>query len=460
MLGAVLGSSGGDACVPDARTPVVLKAVIVGGVTTAFLTDRYELTMLDAAIGAGTHERASVFEVFTRRLPTGRRYGVVAGTGRLVELLGRFRFGDSELAWLRHNAIVRPETLEWLAEYRFRGTITGYREGELYFPGSPVLRVDGTFADAVILETLILSVLNYDSAIASAASRMVSAAEGRPLAEMGSRRTGERSAVSAARAAFIAGFSATSNLEAGRTWGIPTMGTAAHSFTLLHDSEEAAFAAQVAALGPDTTLLVDTYDIAQGVETAVRVAGPGLGAVRIDSGDLPVVVAQVRAQLDSLGATGTRITVTNDLDEYAIAALRGAPVDSYGVGTAVVTGSGHPAAGMVFKLVARRDGMGEWVPVAKHSSGKENVGGRKVPVRRLDGGIAVEETILVDEPADGTDGRRLDVTFVEDGAPVTAHLGTEGVAAAREHHRAAIAEMPPDALRLSRGEPAIPTVYR
>lgn len=427
--------------------------------STALLTDRYELTMLDAAIGAGTHERASVFEVFARHLPAGRRYGVVAGTGRLVELIERFRFGDAEIAWLRENAIVRPETLAWLAEYRFRGTITGYREGELYFPGSPILQVDGTFADAVILETLILSVLNFDSAVASAASRMASAAEGRPLAEMGSRRTSERSAVAAARAAFIAGFAATSNLEAGRTWGIPTMGTAAHSFTLLHDSEEEAFAAQVAALGPGTTLLVDTYDIERGVETAVRVAGTGLGAVRIDSGDLPVVVAQVRAQLDSLGATSTRITVTNDLDEYAIAALRGAPVDSYGVGTAVVTGSGHPAAGMVFKLVARQGEAGEWVPVAKHSSGKANVGGRKIPVRRTEDGVAVEETIYVEEPADDSSGRRLDVVLVDDGEPVAEHLGADGVAAARMHHRSAIAELLPDALRLSRGDAAIPTVY-
>src|SRR5690606_30666795 len=240
---------------------------------------------------------------------------------------------------------VGTEALDWLADYRFGGTITGYREGELFFPGSPLLRIDGTFADAVILETITLSVLNYDSAVAGAASRMVQAAGDRPIAEMGSRRTGESSAVAAARAAFIVGFAATSNLEAGRSWGVPTMGTAAHSFTLLHDSEEEAFAAQVEALGPGTTLLVDTYDIESGIETAVRVAGTGLGAIRIDSGDLPVVVASARAQLDALGATGTKITVTNDLDEYTIASLRAAPVNSYGVGTSLVTGSGAPASG-------------------------------------------------------------------------------------------------------------------
>lgn len=425
--------------------------------STALLTDRYELTMLDAALLSGRHERECVFEVFTRRLPEGRRYGVVAGTGRLIELIREFRFGDAELEWLREAKVVSPAALDWLADYRFRGSITGYREGELYFPGSPILIVDGTFAEAVILETLSLSVLNYDSAVASAAARMVSAAEGRPLAEMGSRRTGERSAVAAARAAYIAGFSATSNLEAGRTWGVPTMGTAAHSFTLLHDSEEEAFRAQVERMGPGTTLLVDTYDIEAAVELAVRVAGPELGAVRIDSGDLPSLVRAVRAQLDALGATKTRITVTNDLDEYTIAALRGAPVDSYGVGTSLVTGSGHPASGMVFKLVAHKDDEGRWVSVAKASAAKATVGGRKVPVRTLDGGRAVAETIYVEEPAAG-EGRPLLIPYVTAGEPDESLLGAAGVAAAREHHRAAIAELDPGALRLGRGDPAIPTV--
>jgi len=429
--------------------------------SSALLTDRYELTMLDAAIGSGTHDRECVFEVFARRLPDTRRYGVVAGTGRLLSLLEDFRFGDAELDWLRSSQIVRPTTLDWLADYRFRGNITGYQEGDLYFPGSPILVVDGTFAEAVILETLTLSVLNYDSAVASAASRMVSAAGGRPLAEMGSRRTGERSAIAAARAAFIVGFGATSNLEAGRSWGIPTMGTAAHSFTLLHDSEEAAFQAQVDALGPGTTLLVDTYDIPNAVELAVKVAGTGLGAVRIDSGDLPAQVAAVRAQLDSLGATGTRITVTNDLDEYTIAALRAAPVDSFGVGTSVVTGSGEPASGMVYKLVAHKDAAGDWVSVAKKSAAKATVGGRKHPVRTLHpSGRAKEETIYVDEevPA-GTTARPLLVPLVTGGEVDASYTGPDGTRLAREHHEQAIAELPDDAFRLSRGEPALPTVY-
>lgn len=424
--------------------------------------------MVDAALLDGAAHRESLFEAFARRLPNGRRYGIVAGTGRLLELIERFRFEDAELEFLRDHRIVRDATIDWLADYRFRGDIWGYREGEAYFPGSPLLTIQGSFAEAVMLETVVLSVLNFDSSVASAAARMVSVALGRPIAEMGSRRTNERSAVAAARAAYIAGFDATSNLEAGRTWGIPTMGTAAHAFTLLHDTEEAAFRAQVEAMGPGTTLLVDTYDIATGVETAVRVAGTELGAVRIDSGDLPTVVADVRAQLDDLGAVNTRITVTSDLDEYQIAALSGAPADAYGVGTSVVTGSGFPAAGMVYKLVARRDDAGEWVNVAKSSPKKVSVGGRKNAARRLDSTrTAREELVYV---GDGPEGeaefdagdrlRPLMVPLMRGGRADAAYTGHAGVEAARAHRAEVMQELPIEAFRLGRGEPVIPTSYR
>ncbi len=303
--------------------------------------------MLDAARRSGRASRRSVFEVFTRRLPGQRRYGVVAGTARLIDEIAEFRFGDKELAFLEQREVVGADTLAWLADYEFGGTIRGYAEGELYFPHSPIVQVEASFAEAVILETLILSVLNHDCAVAAAASRMVYAAGERPLIEMGSRRTSEHGAWAAARAAVIGGFGHTSNLEAGRRFGIPTIGTAAHAFTLLHDSESEAFEAQLATLGEDTTLLIDTYDIERGVTRAIEAAGPNLGAVRIDSGDLSVVVREVRAQLDALGATSTRIVVTNELDEFTIAALGATPVDAYGVGTAVVTGSGQPSAGLV-----------------------------------------------------------------------------------------------------------------
>ena len=434
--------------------------------STALLTDRYELTMLDAALRDGTAQRRCVFELFARRLSGGRRFGVVAGTGRLLSLLRDFRFGHEELRFLRDEKVVDAATVAYLEDYRFGGSIRGYREGELYFPGSPLLTVEGTFAEAVVLETIALSVLNHDSAVATAAARMSIAAGDRPLAEMGSRRAGERSAVAAARAAFIAGFDATSNLEAGRVWGIPTMGTAAHSWTLLHDSEEDAFRAQIEALGLDTTLLVDTYDIRQGVRTAIEVAGTGLGGVRIDSGDLPVVAAAVREQLDELGATGTKITVTSDLDEHAIAALAASPVDAYGVGTSVVTGSGTPTSGMVYKLVARQDADGSWVGVAKASADKSSRGGRKAAFRTLRRGTATSELIVVSDgfetletAAEHPDGRALQAVFVQDGEIDTAHEGPDGVVAARDHHAAVREELPVRALALSRSDPAIPTVY-
>jgi nicotinate phosphoribosyltransferase len=263
--------------------------------------------------------------------------------------------------------------------------------------------------------------------------------------------------VAAARAAYIAGFATTSNLEAGRRYGVPTGGTAAHAFTLLHDDERAAFEAQVASLGPGTTLLVDTYDVTQGVRTAVEVAGTGLGAVRLDSGDLLEQAHAVRAQLDALGANGTRIVVTSDLDEYAIAALAAAPVDSYGVGTSLVTGSGAPTAGMVYKLVAREDAAGELVGVAKRSVDKLSVGGRKQALRRRNAeGTATEEVIGIGhEPTDDGDDRPLLRHLVARGEPV----GAEPLDDARNRHVTSLAELPAAARQLSRGEPVIPTRY-
>ncbi|BBX09107.1 nicotinate phosphoribosyltransferase [Mycolicibacterium aichiense] len=422
--------------------------------TAALLTDKYELTMLAAALRDGTAERRTTFEVFARRLPDGRRYGVVAGTGRFLEALGEFIFDDDALTPLR--SFLDDATLDYLQDFRFTGDVDGYAEGELYFPGSPVLSVTGTFAECVLLETLALSIFNHDTAIASAAARMVSAAAGRPLIEMGSRRTHEQAAVAAARAAYIAGFAGTSNLEANRRYGIPAMGTSAHAFTMLHTTsagpdEQAAFRAQVDALGVGTTLLVDTYDVTAGVANAIEVAGTGLGAVRIDSGDLGVLARRVRGQLDDLGATGTQIVVSGDLDEFSIAALRADPVNTYGVGTSVATGSGAPTASMVYKLV-EVDG----IPVQKRSSHKESHGGRKAALRlSRPTGTITEEVIYpvaaapeVTEPA-----RVLTVPLVRAGRPVA----SADLAAARELVVRGLRSLPWEGLALSQGEPAIPT---
>ena len=437
--------------------------------TTSLFTDMYELTMLQGALRSGTAERASVFELFGRRLPSSRRFGVVAGTGRLLDAVEDFTFTDAQIDFLHAAGVVDDTTLDYLRGYRFSGTIRGYAEGECYFAGSPLLTVEGTFAEACILETLALSIYNYDCAVASAASRMIIAAHGRPCVDFGARRAHERAAVAAARASVVGGFVGTSDLEAGMRYGIPTVGTSAHSFTLLHDSEEDAFAAQVASLGPSTTILVDTYDIARGVERAVKAArdaGGELGAVRLDSGDLVAEAFKVRAQLDALGATTTRITVTNDLDEYAIAGLGAAPVDSYGVGTKLVTGSGRPTAALVYKLVERAGSDGEMHQVAKFSEGgKATVGGRKWAGRAMDAtGSAAEELVVSALNQDEAlaalaeaGARPLQVELVRDGVVVEEHRGPRALAAAAERHRGSRAELPYDAWRLSEGEPAVPT---
>ena len=424
--------------------------------STALLTDHYELTMLQAALASGTADRRSVFELFPRRVPEGRRYGVVAGVGRALDAVESFRFDDDALESL--EGVVDDATLRWLASYRFSGDIWGYGEGEAYFGYSPLVIVESTFAEAVLLETVLLSIYNHDSAIASAASRMTCAAGDRPCIEMGSRRTHEEAAVAAARAAYVAGFESTSNLAARQRYGVPTTGTSAHSFTLLHDTEADAFRAQVDSLGAGTTLLVDTYDVAEAVRLGVEIAGPGLGAVRLDSGDLGVLAHQVRAQLDSLGATETRIVVTSDLDEFAIAALAAAPVNGYGVGTQLVTGSGHPTCGFVYKLVAREGASGALEPVAKKSTAKTSIGGRKYALRRRSpSGVAEAEVVGIGTaPVDDGDDRDLLVQLVRDGQVV----GREPLSAARQRHLDARAELPVAAQQMSKGDPVIPTIHQ
>jgi nicotinate phosphoribosyltransferase len=404
--------------------------------TTAFLTDRYEVTMLEAALRSGRALAPATFEVFTRRLPDRRPWGVFAGLGRMVEAIEQFHFGEPELAWLKQNSVVNGPTLEWLSTYRFGGNVDAYHEGELYTAGSPVLTIQGTFAEAVLLETLVLSILNFDSAVAAAASLITCAAGDRPVIEMGSRRIDPSAAVAAARSAYLAGFASTSNLEAGRIYGIPTAGTASHAFVLAYPSEKEAFMAQVAAFGPGTTLLVDTYDVEQGIRNAVEVAGPELGAVRIDSGDLGREAARARALLDELGARRTRLVVTGDLDAHTVAALGAAPVDSYGVGANVVTGMGVPTAGFVYKLVAVGSpgaALDEpQAPVAKRSPGKASFGGRKwawrallddPPSRGEEGAPSTTGPVWADivtttpeQPS--PDARALQVRVVEEGRPV------------------------------------------
>lgn len=392
----------------------------------------------------------------------------MAGNARILEALERFRYDRDDIDFLHRKQIVSDDCLDYLRDFKFSGSIRGYAEGECYFESSPLLQVEGSFAQCVALETLLLSILNHDCAIASAASRMTIAAHGRPCMDMGARRTHERAAVSAARAAFIGGFQGTSCLEAGKRYGIPTIGTAAHSFTLIHDSERQAFEAQIASLGTDTTLLVDTYQIERAVRRAVetaRKAGGELGGIRLDSGDLVAQAFRVRAQLDEMGSPQTKITVTNDLDEYAIASLGAAPVDSYGVGTKLVTGSGIPTAALVYKLVQRTDTDGTVHDVAKLSASKSTVGGRKFAGRaRGKDGYATEEIVVICDNEQTAkqyfaqhNARVLLVDLMVEGKTCPGLTGEASLHAAQARHLQARNELPYQGWRLSSGEPAIPT---
>jgi nicotinate phosphoribosyltransferase len=416
-------------------------------VGSALLTDRYELTMLDAALVSGLAERPVVFEVFARRVPPGRRYAVLSGLARFLELLPTFRFDADELDWLVASGVIRTETARHLQGWRFRGEVAAYAEGEVFLPRSPVVQVRSSFGDGVLLETLLLSCLNGDSAVAAAAARLRTAAGSARLLEMGSRRAHEQAAVANARSAYLCGFDATSNLAAGRLHGVPTSGTVAHAFVLAHPTEREAFEAYARASETPPVLLVDTYDVLAGVRTAVEVAGPRLGAVRLDSGDLEALVPQVRALLDELGARDALVVCTGDLDEERIPGLLRAGADVFGVGSRLAAGGGHPSAGLVYKVV-EQGGHG----VAKRSQGKTDVPGAKAAYRLLDGdGRAVAEVLRpAGSPPPDEPHRVLQTVVVRDGEVV----GGLDLQAARRHHAAAKAELP-DA-SLEPGEP-IPT---
>ena len=376
------------------------------GASVALKTDHYEITMVASALQSGIAERRAVFEAFARRLPAGRAYGVMAGADRIIDAIERFRFDEETVDHLVGAGVVSaPDVVEWLRSYRFSGDVTGYPDGELFFPYSPVLTVEGGFAECVVLETVVLSIINHDCPVASAAARVRDVADGRLLIEGGSRRTDPDAAVAAARAAHIGGFDTTSNLEAGRRYGIPTGGTTAHAFVLAHSDEHTAFRAQRDALGTGSTYLVDTFDVLEGIRRAVEVVGRDIGAVRIDSGNLLAASIRARALLDLLDAKNCRIVASGDLDEFRVAELEdaAAPIDAYLVGTSLVTGSGHPTASVVYKLVAIADGAGAGAPlraVGKLSPGKTTVGGRKQVHRTVDADGYWKAEVL--SPAGGT----------------------------------------------------------
>ncbi|MBO6019437.1 MAG: nicotinate phosphoribosyltransferase [Aeriscardovia sp.] len=434
--------------------------------STAFLTDMYEYSMLNDALSDGSAFRKCVFEVYTRSLGPGRRYGVFAGLGRLLSALKDMKPTGKELEFLLSQKIISEKTAKWLEGFRFTGTLRSFLEGDIYFPLSPVMQVESSYAEGLLLETLSLSILNYDSAVASAACRMSHVNPKRPCYEMGSRRMNEWAAVAAARAAIVGGFEGTSNMEAGLLYGIPLIGTSAHSFTLVHDSEKQAFEAQFKN-NKDSTVLVDTFDVKKAIASAVKIAGGDLKGVRIDSGDLGSLAREVRAELDALGASSTKITVTGDLDEYALLSLNSAPVDACGIGTRLVTGSGIPTSQMVYKLVEREDKNGKMQPVSKKSAGKSTYPYAKSVYRSMKDGKYLEEIVVMgsSECKEKWEKSHMEKDnlvpmlhiVAKEGKPKEELCGKEGLLRARGRCKEEIKKFPAQILSLSPGEPVIET---
>jgi nicotinate phosphoribosyltransferase len=358
----------------------------------ALLTDMYQLTMLDAYVREGLHEEA-VFELSVRRLPPGRRFLVAAGLEQALQYLEQLHVDDEALLWLRGHDGFAPQTIDYLRGMRFSGDVDAMPEGTVFFPGEPVLRVTASLPQAQFVESRLLNLVHLQTLVASKAARVVLAAQGRVLVDFGMRRAhGEEAAVLAARASYLCGFDGTATVEAGLRFGLPVFGTMAHSYIEAHDSEVAAFEAFVRCRpmpprGP--TLLIDTYDTEAAAHKVValskRLAGEGLriGAVRIDSGDLAEHARRVRRILDEGGCQHVTVFASGNLDEHRVQALlqAGAPIDGFGVGTALTTSGDAPSLDAVYKLQSHAGR-----PRRKRSEGKVHWPGAKQVWRLLDEG--------------------------------------------------------------------------
>lgn len=373
----------------------------------ALLTDRYELAMLGAYLREGIAERRATFELSVRRLGPARRFLLIAGIDRALRYLRDLRFTSDDIAYLRQapglTELMSDSLVSWLESFQFRGDLDVIPEGELAFDDEPILRVEGSLAETQVLETFLLGVINAETRVASKAARVALAAGGRPVFEFGARRGDPLAAPFAARAAWIAGCASSSCEAAGMRFGVQIAGTLGHSYVLAHvdDGEAAAFARYVmASRETEATVLLDTYDTRQGALHAAR-AGAGLRAVRLDSGDLDALSRDVRAILDAAGRDDVRIIASDDLDEHRIEALlaAGAPIDGFGVGTAIALTPDAPSLGAVYKLVEVEDRRGVMVPVGKRSPAKPSFGGRKQVWRRFDAHGTLREDLI--DRADG-----------------------------------------------------------
>ena len=355
--------------------------------TSALLTDLYQLTMLQAYFDRGMNDTA-VFEFFVRKLPENRNFLLAAGLEQVLSYLEALRFTDAEIAWLEHCGRFHPEFIASLADLRFTGAVEAMPEGTVFFPNEPILRVTAPLREAQLVETRIITLLQFQTMVATKAARVRLAATTHLLVDFGLRRAhGAEAALLSERASYLAGFDGSSNVLAGMRWDIPIFGTMAHSFIQAHDDETAAFEDFARSHPNANTLLIDTYDTEAAaralVPLAARLAADGINiqSVRIDSGDLGARARQVRAILDAGRLTDVHIFVSGNLDEYAVADLiaAGAPIDGYGVGTRMNTSADRPYLDCVYKL---QEYAG--TPRRKRSEGKETWPGRKQVFRRFD----------------------------------------------------------------------------
>lgn len=415
--------------------------------TSALATDLYELTMI-AGYDTGRLEARATFELYVRRLPPNRAFLVAAGLEQALEYLEALEFTADQIAWLRglpnFQGVPARFFDETLATLRFTGDVWAVPEGTPMFPLEPLLRVSAPLGEAQLVETALLGHLTFQTSIASKAARIVHAARGRPVMEFGSRRAhGPDAALHAARAAYLAGCSSTSNVEAGYRFGVPLSGTLAHSWVKTFASEMDAFRAFMRVYGERAVLLIDTYDT---LEAARAIVAGGLrpSAVRLDSGDLVALSREVRHIFDAGGLTHTRIVASGDLDEWAITELLAeqAPIDGFGVGTALSTSKDAPALGGIYKLV-QVERSGTTIPVMKLSGGKTSYPGRKQVWRHVDGGRALRDTIALDDEPGPSGGQPLLQPVMRGGVRLHA---THSLEALRAHHASQVALLP-DVLR-------------
>jgi nicotinate phosphoribosyltransferase len=373
------------------------------GEGVGLLTDLYELTMLQAYHGLGMSDEA-VFDLFVRRLPEPRNLLLACGLENALDYLEELRFAPDDLEYLRGLGLFQEDFLRWLKDFRFTGDVYAMAEGTPVFANEPLIEVVAPLPEAQIVESYLMNQVHFATVTASKALRVVEAAQGRMVVDFGMRRMhGRDAAMKAARAFYVAGVHATSNVLAGKLYGIPVSGTMAHSFIQAHDSELEAFRDFVARY-PETILLVDTYDTLEGVRNVVRLAGElgesfGVRGVRLDSGDLGALAKQSRQILDDAGLERVEIFASGSLDEYEVARLlgEGAPIDGFGVGTRMGVSSDAPSLDMAYKLTAYA-GRGR----LKLAPGKRILPGRKQIYRSEEGGRAVGDVLaLADEALSG-----------------------------------------------------------